>query len=49
MLDTSCGIVHKELQEDDLLLRRPDISRTKEQFGWSPSIPLSEGIEQSIL
>lgn len=41
-------IVHKPLPADDPKQRRPDISRTTEQLGWEPSVPLREGLKKTI-
>ena len=40
-------IVHKPLPADDPKQRRPDISRTTEQLGWEPSVPLREGLKKN--
>lgn len=39
-----CPVVHHPLPGDDPRRRRPDIERAKRLFGWSPAVPLSEGI-----
>lgn len=36
------------LPEDDPLIRRPDITRAKQELHWEPSIPLREGLRLSI-
>jgi UDP-glucuronate decarboxylase len=36
------------LPEDDPRKRRPDISRAREVLGWSPRIPLDEGLRKTI-
>ena len=41
-------IVHKPLPADAPKQRRPDISRTTEQLGWEPSVPLREGLKKTI-
>ena len=41
-------IVHKPLPADDPKQRRPDISRTTEQLGGEPSVPLREGLKKTI-
>ncbi|WP_046117183.1 UDP-glucuronic acid decarboxylase family protein [Ensifer aridi] len=41
-------IVYRPLPQDDPCRRRPDISRAKEQLGWSPKIGLKEGLLKTI-
>lgn len=36
-------------REDDPINRNPDISLAKEKLGWEPSIPLEEGLRQTVL
>jgi UDP-glucuronate decarboxylase len=37
------------LPEDDPRRRRPDIGRAKALLGWSPKVPLRQGLLQTIL
>jgi len=41
-------IVHRALPVDDPRRRRPDIARAQHLLGWSPSVPLSEGLERTV-
>ena len=41
-------IVYKDLPADDPKVRRPDLTQTKKSIGWSPTIPLTEGIKRSV-
>ena len=41
-------IRHEPLPADDPRQRQPDISRAKELLGWSPTVPLREGLERTI-
>ena len=41
-------LVHRPLPQDDPRQRRPDISRTNAELGWSPSTPLRQGLTQTI-
>lgn len=41
-------IVHRQLPVDDPRRRRPDIGRAQQLLGWSPSVPLTEGLERTI-
>lgn len=40
--------VHSDLPEDDPLMRRPDISKAKKLFGWTPKISLEDGLKKTI-
>ncbi len=41
-------IVHKPALEDDPSQRQPDISLAKAKLGWSPKVPLREGLPRTI-
>ncbi len=41
-------LVYKPLPSDDPTRRKPDISKAKTTLGWTPVIPLREGIEKTI-
>ena len=41
-------IVYRPLPSDDPKQRRPDITLAKELLGWSPKIPLVEGLKKTI-
>src|SRR3984957_264916 len=41
-------IVHSELPVDDPQQRRPDIGLASELLGWSPEIPLAEGLRRTL-
>ena len=41
-------IVSKPLPTDDPRVRRPDITRARETLGWSPKVPLREGLKRTI-
>ena len=44
---TSPEVTYLPLPTDDPRRRRPDISRAKELLGWSPTVPLRDGLEQT--
>jgi UDP-glucuronate decarboxylase len=41
-------IVHRVLPQDDPKQRRPDISKAQDILGWTPRIPLKEGLGSTI-
>lgn len=41
-------IVYEPLPEDDPKQRRPDISKARRLLGWSPSVPLEDGIARTV-
>jgi len=41
-------LVYRELPSDDPTRRCPDIGRAETQLGWSPAIPLREGLTKTI-
>lgn len=41
-------LVFRALPEDDPRQRRPDISRAREVLGWSPGVPLEQGLPSTI-
>jgi UDP-glucuronate decarboxylase len=48
MTGSKSAIVDRPLPKDDPLQRRPDISLAKQLLGWSPSIPLRDGLRLAI-
>ena len=46
--DTGAKMVKKDLPKDDPTRRKPDISRAEKLLGWSPKVPLSEGLTRTI-
>jgi len=41
-------VVHLALPEDDPTRRRPDIRKAQDRLGWSPTVPLREGLRRTI-
>ncbi len=41
-------VVHRELPVDDPVQRCPDITLAREKLGWSPGVPLREGLLKTI-
>ncbi|WCS26563.1 SDR family oxidoreductase [Methylobacterium sp. NMS14P] len=48
MTETPSRIVRRPLPVDDPQRRRPDITRAETLLGWSPRVPLEEGLEATI-
>ena len=48
MIDPALKIGHQTAAVDDPRQRRPDISRARELLGWTPRVPLAEGLAQTI-
>ncbi|KAF1856692.1 hypothetical protein Lal_00043549 [Lupinus albus] len=48
MTETSSHIVRRPLPVDDPQRRRPDITRAQTLLGWSPRVPLEQGLEATI-
>jgi UDP-glucuronate decarboxylase len=47
-INSKSQLVFKPLPQDDPSQRQPDISKAREQFGWSPSVELDQGLELTI-
>ncbi len=45
---TGSNLVYRPLPQDDPVQRQPDISLARQKLGWSPTIPLSEGLDATI-
>lgn len=48
MTSTDSRIVHRSLPADDPRRRKPDIGRATELLGWTPRVPLREGLISTI-
>ena len=48
MTDTSAGIEHLPLPQDDPIRRQPNIQRAKKELGWEPTVALDEGLKRTI-
>ena len=48
MTRSKSEIVHKPLPQNDPRSRRPDIGKAHRQLGWSPELPLNEGLARTI-
>jgi UDP-glucuronate decarboxylase len=42
------NITHLPLPQDDPKQRQPNITRAQQLLGWSPTIPLSEGLKKTV-
>lgn len=45
---TSAPLVSVPVPEDDPSCRRPDLSRAREELGWSPQVSLDEGVRRFV-
>lgn len=48
MTGTRSAVVRRPLPVDDPQRRRPDITRARTLLGWSPQVPLEQGLEATI-
>lgn len=48
MPDARSGIAYKPLPQDDPTRRRPDITRARTVLGWTPTVPLEQGLTETI-
>ncbi len=48
MTGSGSPIVHKPLPADDPKVRQPDITWARTRLGWSPTVPLEMGLQQTI-
>lgn len=48
LVDPKLTVRHEPLPSDDPRQRRPDIERAKRNLGWTPTIPLREGLMKTI-
>jgi dTDP-glucose 4,6-dehydratase len=45
---TESPIVYRDLPEDDPKVRRPDITRACTMLGWTPKIPVRDGVSKTV-
>jgi dTDP-glucose 4,6-dehydratase len=45
---TKSPIVYRDLPEDDPKVRRPDITRACTMLGWTPKIPVRDGVSKTV-
>jgi dTDP-glucose 4,6-dehydratase len=48
LVPDAAGVRHLPLPTDDPKVRQPDITRARDLLGWAPTIPLDEGLAQTI-
>jgi UDP-glucuronate decarboxylase len=46
--DSDSGIVHRPLPSDDPVRRKPNIDQAQKLLGWSPTVPLDEGLARTV-
>ena len=42
------GIIHQPLPSDDPVRRKPNIDQAQKLLGWSPTVPLDEGLTRTV-
>lgn len=47
-IPTTSPMEIRPLPQDDPTRRQPDITRAKQQLGWEPTIPLTQGLDKTI-
>ncbi|MCL4760786.1 MAG: SDR family NAD-dependent epimerase/dehydratase, partial [Burkholderiales bacterium] len=45
---SSSQVVYRPLPADDPMQRRPDIALAQRELGWTPAVPLEEGLARTI-
>ena len=45
---SSSSVEYKPLPDDDPVRRRPDVTLARETLDWAPSVPLRDGLAQTI-
>ena len=48
MTGSASEIIYQALPTDDPRRRRPDISLAKEKIGWEPTVPVQDGLKNTI-
>lgn len=48
IVETNSNLVYEDLPEDDPERRRPDLSRIKSEFNYTPEISLMEGLRRTV-
>ncbi|MGI4730868.1 MAG: UDP-glucuronic acid decarboxylase family protein [Janthinobacterium lividum] len=48
LVGSSVAIVHRPLPQDDPRQRKPDIAKAQAELGWTPTVPLREGLGRTI-
>ncbi|CDK39313.1 dTDP-glucose 4,6-dehydratase [Halorubrum sp. DM2] len=46
--ESESGITHKELPPQDPQVRRPDITKAREELEWEPTVDLRDGLRRSV-
>jgi dTDP-glucose 4,6-dehydratase len=48
LMGSNLEIKFEPLPEDDPKKRRPDISKAKRVLGWEPTVPLEQGLKETV-
>jgi UDP-glucuronate decarboxylase len=46
--ESKSKLIFKSLPSDDPMQRKPEISLAQEKLGWTPKVPLEEGLIKTI-
>ncbi|TAK30223.1 MAG: SDR family oxidoreductase [Chloroflexota bacterium] len=46
--NSSSPIIHTDARDEEIARRRPDISKARAVLGWQPTVPLEEGLRQTV-
>ena len=48
LVGSKSKIIYKPLPQDDPRVRQPDITKSKQVLGWTPSVPLADGLAKTL-
>jgi dTDP-glucose 4,6-dehydratase len=48
LTDSASGVTHEELPPQDPQVRRPDITKARNELDWEPQVSLRDGLQESI-
>jgi dTDP-glucose 4,6-dehydratase len=48
LVGSKSKVIFKPLPQDDPKVRQPDITKIKKVLGWTPSVPLADGLAKTL-